>query len=139
VLGSALRSLTSTPADGRRLGSLADPTGFQCGQVALVGASAYVLGDWSVRGADFGDLAPGIENYNHDCSSRSRACRLTMGQADRQGDLLRTTTRFCDEALVLLRVAGAVLAARLRPVLSGRDDYASTAKLRIDWDDRLTR
>src|SRR5258706_12214114 len=28
-----------------------------------------------------------------------RGCRVTLGQADRQGDLLDDVTRFCDEAL----------------------------------------
>ena len=39
----------------------------------------------------------------------------------------------------LLRVAGDELAAELRAVLSSGDDYASTAKPHIDWDDDAAR
>ena len=39
----------------------------------------------------------------------------------------------------LLRVAGAELAAELRGVLSGEDDYAGTGKPHIDWDDPAAR
>ncbi|HEX5994017.1 MAG TPA: IS1182 family transposase [Jiangellales bacterium] len=39
----------------------------------------------------------------------------------------------------LLRVADADLQAELRQVMSGIDDYASTAKPGIDWDDRAAR
>ncbi|HEV7578979.1 MAG TPA: IS1182 family transposase [Mycobacterium sp.] len=39
----------------------------------------------------------------------------------------------------LLRVADAELEAELRSVLSGGDDYASTAKPCIDWDDAAAR
>jgi len=39
----------------------------------------------------------------------------------------------------LLRVAGAELEAELRSVLSGGDDYASSAKPHIDWDDAAAR
>ncbi|HEV7579597.1 MAG TPA: IS1182 family transposase [Mycobacterium sp.] len=39
----------------------------------------------------------------------------------------------------LLRVADAELEAQLRAVLSGGDDYASTAKPHIDWDDPAAR
>jgi hypothetical protein len=39
----------------------------------------------------------------------------------------------------LLRVASAELETELRAVLSGGDDYASTAKPHIDWDDAAAR
>jgi hypothetical protein len=39
----------------------------------------------------------------------------------------------------LLKVAGAGLVGQLRAVMSGEDDYASTAKPVIDWDDRAAR
>jgi hypothetical protein len=39
----------------------------------------------------------------------------------------------------LLRVAGVELAAELRSVLSGGDDYAGTGKPHIDWDDAAER
>jgi hypothetical protein len=39
----------------------------------------------------------------------------------------------------LLRVAGPGLAAELRAVIGSGDDYASTAKPQIDWDDQVAR
>ncbi len=39
----------------------------------------------------------------------------------------------------LLRVAGTELEAQLRAVLSGGEDYLSTGKPQIDWDDRAAR
>jgi Transposase DDE domain/Transposase domain (DUF772) len=39
----------------------------------------------------------------------------------------------------LLKVADQALAAELRAVLPGADDYASSAKPRIDWDDQAAR
>ena len=39
----------------------------------------------------------------------------------------------------LLKVADAVLEARLRGLITSGDDYASSAKPQIDWDDQATR
>ena len=39
----------------------------------------------------------------------------------------------------LFKVAGAVLAARLRGLITSGDDYASSAKPQIDWDDQAAR
>jgi hypothetical protein len=39
----------------------------------------------------------------------------------------------------LLKVAGAVLAAKLRGLITSGDDYASSAKPQIDWDDLSAR